>query len=450
MLFVPFTVPTFPATHHQTTHPAHQSHHQQLQANNQNPVQQPQQLTQLNQLSHLNHQGIVPATTNQPTIHSTSCSPQQQATTPNKEMKVNWATSPGNQPKQDTSKHYHIFVGDLSPEIETQTLREAFSVFGEISDCRVVRDPQTLKSKGYGFVSFVKKAEAESAIGTMNGQWLGGRSIRTNWATRKPPAPKSEANAKPLTFDEVYNQSSPTNCTVYCGGLTNGLTEDLMQKTFSHFGTIQEIRVFKDKGYAFIRFSTKESATHAIVAVHNTDINGQTVKCSWGKESGDPNNAQQTGQALSSATYPYYAAAAAAAAAAAGVAGVGGVGGVGGAGQLGYWYPPQSYPTTATQMQAGGFLQGMQGYTYGQFAGYQQAQYMGMGMGVHAAGTAAGWGQGLPGGPQLPPHHATTVTAPPGVQAAPPPPPPPAQMMAYPMQQFQLADEDWLTPSLLV
>lgn len=44
------------------------------------------------------------------------------------------------------------------------------------------------------------------------------------------------------------------------------------------------------------RFSTKESATHAIVAVHNTDINGQTVKCSWGKESGDPNNAQQTGQ----------------------------------------------------------------------------------------------------------------------------------------------------------
>lgn len=46
----------------------------------------------------------------------------------------------------------------------------------------------------------------------------------------------------------------------------------------------------------YFRFSTKESATHAIVAVHNTDINGQTVKCSWGKESGDPNNAQQTGQ----------------------------------------------------------------------------------------------------------------------------------------------------------
>ncbi|GIY48032.1 hypothetical protein CEXT_333001 [Caerostris extrusa] len=34
-------------------------------------------------------------------------------------------------------EHYHIFVGDLSPEIETQQLREAFAPFGEISTTRV-------------------------------------------------------------------------------------------------------------------------------------------------------------------------------------------------------------------------------------------------------------------------------------------------------------------------
>nr|CAD7392738.1 unnamed protein product [Timema cristinae] len=77
--------------------------------------------------------------------------------------------------------------------------------------------------------------------------WLG----KGRWGTVKGQA--ETVNAKPLTFDEVYNQSSPTNCTVYCGGLTNGLTEELMQKTFSPFGNIQEIRVFKDKGYAFVR-----------------------------------------------------------------------------------------------------------------------------------------------------------------------------------------------------
>ncbi|CAH1116568.1 unnamed protein product [Phaedon cochleariae] len=206
-----------------------------------------------------------------------------------KEMKVNWATSPGNQPKQDTSNHHHIFVGDLSPEIETETLREAFAPFGEISNCRIVRDPQTLKSKGYAFVSFVKKAEAENAIQAMNGQWLGSRSIRTNWSTRKPPPPRTEKpvqRVKQPTFDEVYNQTSPTNTTVYCGGFTNGLPDELVHKTFAPYGAIQDIRVFKDKGYAFIKFVTKESATHAIENVHNTEINGQTVKCFWGKENG--------------------------------------------------------------------------------------------------------------------------------------------------------------------
>ncbi|XP_063928887.1 cytotoxic granule associated RNA binding protein TIA1 isoform X3 [Zophobas morio] len=318
-------------------------------------------------------------------------------------------TTASTQPKQDTSKHHHIFVGDLSPEIETQTLREAFAAFGEISDCRVVRDPQTLKSKGYGFVSFIKKAEAESAINAMNGQWLGSRSIRTNWATRKPPAPKSEANSKPMSFDEIYNQSSATNCTVYCGGITNGLCEDLLQKTFLPYGIIQEIRVFKEKGYAFIRFSTKESATHAIVGVHNSEIGGQTVKCSWGKESGDPNNAPAASQALTSTQYPY------------GAYGQ----------QLGYWYP-QSFPTAAAAQMQGQFLQGMQGYTYGQFAGYQQS-YVGMGMQVPTT-----W-QGIPGQPQLP---AQQMAAPSAALQQP--------GLVFPIQQYQLAEEDWLSPSLLV
>ncbi|CAG0885751.1 unnamed protein product [Darwinula stevensoni] len=121
-----------------------------------------------------------------------------------------------------------------------------------MNDCRVVRDSQTLKPKGYGFVSFVRKTDAEAAINAMNGQWLGSRNIRTNWATRKPSQHKHDGQ-KQYTFEEVYNKSSPTNTTVYCGGVMTGLSEELIRKTFSPFGGIQEIRVFKEKGYAFIR-----------------------------------------------------------------------------------------------------------------------------------------------------------------------------------------------------
>ncbi|XP_023222957.1 nucleolysin TIAR-like [Centruroides sculpturatus] len=272
-----------------------------------------------------------------------------------KEMKVNWATSPSNTPKQDTSKHYHIFVGDLSPEIETQQLREAFAPFGEISDCRVVRDPQTLKSKGYGFVSFVKKADAETAISTMNGQWLGSRAIRTNWATRKPPANRTQN-------DKFIVNIFSLDVTYYL------LDESLIN---------------------FQKFSTKEAATHAIVATHNTDIIGQTVKCSWGKESGDPNNQQQQQNIAAQYTYPYQ--------------------------QMGYWYP-QSYP----QIQ-GQFVQGMQ---------YPFSQYYGQGFGM---GMQMAW-QGIPGQPQMAAAAAAAAAAQnpmgQGLQQ-------PGMIGTYPMQQYQ-------------
>lgn len=99
-----------------------------------------------------------------------------------------------------------------------------------------------------------------------------------------------------------------------------------MQKTFSPFGVIQDIRVFKDKGYAFIRFANKESATHAIENIHNTEINGQVVKCFWGKENGglgpDASGMATSGvgPAPQAQQYPY------------------------GYGQGCYWYPQSGYP----------------------------------------------------------------------------------------------------------
>ena len=59
-----------------------------------------------------------------------------------------------------------------------------------------------------------------------------------------------------MSYEEVFSQSSSTNCTVYCGNLAQGSTEESLQKIFGPYGQIQEIRVFKDKGYAFIRWGT--------------------------------------------------------------------------------------------------------------------------------------------------------------------------------------------------
>ena len=72
-----------------------------------------------------------------------------QQTLNGREIKVCWASD---RPKLESSHHHCIFVGSLSPEIDTDQLRNAFSAFGEICDCYVARDPV----KSFGFCSFVK------------------------------------------------------------------------------------------------------------------------------------------------------------------------------------------------------------------------------------------------------------------------------------------------------
>ena len=101
------------------------------------------------------------------------------------EIKCNWAYQNTNQTKEDLTNHFHLFVGDLSPEVNDQVLTKAFQVFGSLSDARVMWDMNTGKSRGYGFLAFRDRTDAEQAIAAMNGEYLGSRAIRCNWANQK-------------------------------------------------------------------------------------------------------------------------------------------------------------------------------------------------------------------------------------------------------------------------
>ncbi|CAF1182180.1 unnamed protein product [Rotaria sordida] len=238
-----------------------------------------------------------------------------------REIKVNWATtSAGGISKIDTSKHFHIFVGDLAPEVDQNALREAFSPFGEISEIKIAKFTDTQKPKGYCFISFTNQSDAETAITSMNGQWLGTRKIRTNWAARKGPTNEpttatrnrdsnnfqygQESSSPKLDFKEVWNRTSETNTTVYFGNCGD-VHEELVRSCFEPYGQILEIRVFKEKGYAFIRYATKENACQAICHIHGSDVHGYTVKCGWGRDesSNTANNVSNYGSGMNNQNY---------------------------------------------------------------------------------------------------------------------------------------------------
>lgn len=76
----------------------------------------------------------------------------------------------------------NIYVGNLSYQVNSEDLRQAFEQFGEVALANVVMDKITGRSKGFGFVEMPDKAAGEAAIKQMDGAELKGRGIRVNEA----------------------------------------------------------------------------------------------------------------------------------------------------------------------------------------------------------------------------------------------------------------------------
>ena len=221
------------------------------------------------------------------------------------EMRVNWAFM-GNGQKEDTSEHFHLFVGDLSSEIDETALRDAFSAFGTLSDARIVWDTTTGRSRGYGFVAYRSKPDAERALAEMDGEWLGRRAIRVNWANQKSkamaedeslsrmPAQDSLVHSnKTLTnpkdnFESVFNASPADNNSVYVGNLPPDIDQLALQHIFGEFGPIVNVRHHLDKGFAFVNFVDHVAATRAIIAMNQSFLGNNRIKCSWGREKPKP------------------------------------------------------------------------------------------------------------------------------------------------------------------
>ncbi|KAL6308192.1 hypothetical protein BKA93DRAFT_603772 [Sparassis latifolia] len=78
-----------------------------------------------------------------------------------------------------------VYVGNLSWNTTDDSLRAAFSAYGQILDSIVMRDRDTGRSRGFGFVTYSSGIEAQSAISNLNEQELDGRRIKVNLANAR-------------------------------------------------------------------------------------------------------------------------------------------------------------------------------------------------------------------------------------------------------------------------
>ncbi|CEF66013.1 RNA-binding protein Musashi homolog Rbp6 [Strongyloides ratti] len=178
---------------------------------------------------------------------------------------------PDNHLDSDDDNHNNdprkMFIGGLSWQTTPEKLREYFGQFGEINECMVMRDPQTKRARGFGFITFVN-IESVNKVLKKNDHELDNKKIDPKVAYPKKAHQKLVVRTKKI----------------FIGGLGSTSTRDDLKEYFEQYGEVKDTILMYDKstqrhrGFGFITFESEDVADK-VCEIHFHEINGKMVEC---------------------------------------------------------------------------------------------------------------------------------------------------------------------------
>ncbi|CAH1183827.1 unnamed protein product [Phaedon cochleariae] len=160
-----------------------------------------------------------------------------------------------------------LFVGGLSWETTQDNLQRYFSRYGEVIDCVVMKNAESGRSRGFGFVTFADPANVNVVLQS-GPHTLDGRTI--------DPKP-----CNPRTLQKPKKGGGYPK--VFLGGLPSNVTETDLRSFFTRFGKVMEVVIMydqekkKSRGFGFLSFEDDE-AVDRCVSEHFVNLNGKQVE----------------------------------------------------------------------------------------------------------------------------------------------------------------------------
>lgn len=159
--------------------------------------------------------------------------------------------------------YYLISVDDTYPlHVRVDALEKYFEQFGDILEVVVIRDRNTSKPRGFGFVTF-KDEDALAAVMAHEGHTIDGKEISVKRSHQKE---SQSISAKKL----------------FVGGMPNTVTQEDMHGYFSMYGPVEETQVMYDhmtgrsRGFGFVMFENENNA-HACLYGGPHRLKGELV-----------------------------------------------------------------------------------------------------------------------------------------------------------------------------
>uniref|UniRef100_A0A0D6QVZ5 RRM domain-containing protein n=1 Tax=Araucaria cunninghamii TaxID=56994 RepID=A0A0D6QVZ5_ARACU len=152
-------------------------------------------------------------------------------------------------------KEFEVFVGGLDKDATEEDLKKVFSEVGEVVEIRLARNPQTKKNKGFAFIRYATVEQAKKAVAELKNPQVKGKRCGV---TR-----------------------SQDNETLYVRNINRSWTKDTLRDKLKEYGidNVEETTLMddplqegKNRGFAFLEFSTHLDATNAFKRLQKRDI----------------------------------------------------------------------------------------------------------------------------------------------------------------------------------
>jgi polyadenylate-binding protein len=138
----------------------------------------------------------------------------------------------------------NLYVKNIDAEVTDDEFTGLFQKFGDVTSAAITRDPDTGKSRGFGFVNYIDHEHAAKAVDELNDKDFHGQNLYVGRAQKKHE--REEELRKQYEAARVEKATKYQGVNLYVKNLTDDVDDDKLRDLFTPYGTITSSKVMRE------------------------------------------------------------------------------------------------------------------------------------------------------------------------------------------------------------
>ena len=140
----------------------------------------------------------------------------------------------------------NIYVKNIQPEVTDAEFRTLFENYGDVTSASIAREPETGKSRGFGFVNYVNHENAATAVDELNNKDFKGQDLYVGRAQKKSEREEELRKQHEAARQEKASKYQGVN--LYVKNLDDDIDDEKLREIFAGAGTVTSAKVMRDAG----------------------------------------------------------------------------------------------------------------------------------------------------------------------------------------------------------